>query len=115
MAPTDPLASQTRQSRRILAILIGALLIWGIYLFINCRISHLHMDDAFSALRIKGYKQFLRLRVEPDKLTIYPIGLKRVPMRFEWRARTPEERAKGVRAASPFRRGCTGSTARVRA
>lgn len=80
-------------------------LIWGIYLFINCRISHLHMDDAFSALRIKGYKQFLRLRVEPDKLTIYPIGLKRVPMRFEWRARTPEERAKGVRAAFVARRG----------
>lgn len=79
--------------------------IWGIYLFINCRIFRLHMDDAFSALRIKGYKNFLRMRIEPDKLTIYPIGLKRVPMRMEWRARTPEERAKGVRSALVARLG----------
>lgn len=73
--------------------------IWGIYLFLNCRLFHLHMDDAFSALRITGYKHFLRMKIEPDKLTIYPIGLRNVPMRMGWRKRTDEEKAKGIRSA----------------
>lgn len=83
-------------------ILLGGFLggvIWGIYLFLNCRLFYLHLDDAFSALRITGYKHFLRMRIEPDRVTIYPIGLKTVPMRMGWRKRTDEEKAKGIRAA----------------
>lgn len=73
--------------------------IWGLYLFINCRLFHLHMDDAFSALSLPHYKHFLRMKIEPDQLTIYPIGLKHVPFRLSWRERSAEERAKGMRAA----------------
>jgi hypothetical protein len=83
-------------------ILLGGIfggVIWGIYLFLNCRLFYLHLDDAFSALRITGYKHFLRMRVEPDRLTIYPIGLKAVPTRMGWRKRTDEEKAKGIRTA----------------
>jgi hypothetical protein len=34
---------------------------------------------------IRHFKNFLRLKIEPDKLTIYPIGLRRVPKRRGWR------------------------------
>lgn len=74
-------------------------MIWGIYLFLNSRFLKLHTDDAFSALRIADYKHFLRMHIEPDKLTIYPIGLRRTPRRSEWRKRSEAERRDGVRAA----------------
>jgi hypothetical protein len=83
-------------------ILLGGLVggvIWGIYLFVNCRFFLLHTDDAFSALSLRHYKHFLRMKVEPDRLTIYPIGLKYVPSRGEWRERTAEEQKNGVRTA----------------
>ena len=35
--------------------------------------------------RITDFRHFLRMKVEPDKLTIYPIGLKNVPSRRYWR------------------------------
>jgi hypothetical protein len=41
--------------------------------------------DAFSALAIKDYKNFLRMKFEKDKLTIYPVALDRVPGPKEWR------------------------------
>ena len=43
------------------------------------------MNEAFSALRSPDYKNFLRLKLERDRLTIYPIGLWRTPTRVEWR------------------------------
>jgi hypothetical protein len=67
-----------------LCVLIGGLvaaMIWGFYLLVCCNWGRVHWDHAFSALRIPDYKNFLRLKLEPDKLTIYPIGLRRVPRR----------------------------------
>ena len=37
--------------------------------------GRMHAEQAFAALRIKNYKNFLRLKFEPDKLTIYPLGI----------------------------------------
>lgn len=74
-------------------------LIWGIYLFISCRWFKTITDLAFSALRIANYKNFLRLHVTKDKVTIYPIGLDRVPHRYEWRAPKQAEHEQGVVAA----------------
>ena len=36
-------------------------------------------DAVLGALGMRDYKNFLRLKFEPDKLTIYPIGVKRLP------------------------------------
>jgi hypothetical protein len=44
-------------------------------------------QDSFSALGIKNYKNFLRMKFEPDKLTIYPIALDKVPGRYGWEPR----------------------------
>ena len=39
-----------------------------------------HPNEAFSSLRIEGYKSFLRMHIAPDgRLDVYPIGLRRVP------------------------------------
>jgi hypothetical protein len=68
----------------VLCILFGGLIaatIWGVYLAVCCNVGYIHWDHAFSALRIPDYKNFLRIKLEPDKFTIYPIGLRRVSRR----------------------------------
>ncbi len=80
-------------------ILIGTIvggMIWGIYFFLTCRFGRMHWDHAFSSMRIMDYKNFLRLKIEPDKLTIYPVGLQRVPRRQSWRQTTVQQREQGV-------------------
>ena len=49
--------------------------------------------DSFGALGIAGYKNFLRMKVEKNTLTIYPVGLDKVPGRKGWRALTPKDDA----------------------
>ena len=63
---------------------IGAGFVWGAYLTISCLIG-LHCDQAFASMGIPDWKNFLRLKIEPSKLTIYPIGLRRTPRRWSWR------------------------------
>ncbi len=63
--------------------------LWGLYWVVTGFVARMHSEDAFAALRIKDYKNFLRFRFERDKLTIFPIGLDRVPRRGEWREPDP--------------------------
>lgn len=58
--------------------------IWGLYLMIACGIFNIHSNDAFSAMRLNSYRQFLRMRLTPTSLTIYPIGIDQTPGRKEW-------------------------------
>jgi hypothetical protein len=54
--------------------------IFGLYLWINLNRWSRHWNEAFSALAIKDYKSFLRMRIDPDgRLRVYPIGLSEVP------------------------------------
>jgi hypothetical protein len=66
-----------------LGALIGGSL-WGFYWVLTGMIARMHAEDAFAALRIQNYKNFLRLKFEPDRLTIYPIGIDKVPDREGW-------------------------------
>jgi hypothetical protein len=63
---------------------IFAGLVWGAYLTISCLLG-LHCDQAFASMGIPDFKNFLRMKVEPNKLTIFPIGLRRTPRRWGWR------------------------------
>ena len=64
--------------------LVGAL-IWGIYLLVSLNVFGRHANEAFSALRIADYKNFLRLRIGADgQLSIYPVGMDRVPRWKRW-------------------------------
>ena len=58
--------------------------IFGLYLLITSLIFKMHTNDASSALRLRHYRNFLRLKLSEDNLTIYPIGLENVPSRKGW-------------------------------
>ena len=69
--------------------ILGSVIV-GLYLLVSLRIFGRHAEEAFSALRIQDHKNFLRLRIGEDgSLTLYPIGIERVPRR--WRERRDDE------------------------
>ena len=96
--PMPPTGLQTSAVRQIVGfvlypleiIFLGGLaggFIWGLYWVICSVFLRMHAEDAFAALRIKHYKNFLRFKFEPHQLTIYPIGVDRIPKKRFWQAR----------------------------
>ena len=76
-------------------IFIGGFLgatLWGLYWVLAGCLMRMHTEDAFAALRIGDYRNFLRMKFEPDKVTIYPVGLDRTPPRSFWMA-PPRDKA----------------------
>ena len=73
--------------------------VWGLYLTISSFFNR-HCDEAFSSMRMPIYRHFLRMKIEPDRLTIYPIGLKSVPIRSMWIKAKPD--ADGVVKGSEY-------------
>lgn len=72
--------------------LIGGCIV-GAFLFIAVRYKRILGNDAFSAARFTSYKSFLRLRFRADgRLTLYPIGIPRVPVTRLESERDPERR-----------------------
>jgi hypothetical protein len=66
--------------------LVGSF-VMGLYLLVSLNVFGRHGEQAFAALRIQDFKNFLRLHIARDgTLTIYPVKLERVPRR--WRDRT---------------------------
>src|SRR5262249_29229159 len=87
----------------ILGGLLGAL-VFAVYLSLAYGLGKRNFDWVFSSQRISDYKCFLRMRFEPDKLTIYPIGLDKVPARDGWRwRRDPAPGQSRVEPTSPLR------------
>jgi hypothetical protein len=79
-------------------------LIFAVYLSLAYALGKVNSDWVFSSQRIADYKCFLRLRFEPDKLTIYPICLDSVPDRGGWRRRrNPQPGQALVEPKSPLR------------
>lgn len=62
--------------------------LFGGYLFASSRWWNLNHNDAFSSMRLDSHRNFLRIRIKDDEVTIYPVGLDRVPRRDEWRLNT---------------------------
>jgi hypothetical protein len=57
--------------------------ILGFYLFVSLNLFKRHSNEAFSALCIEDWKNFLRIRIEDSgDLTIFPIGLRKVPRKW---------------------------------
>jgi hypothetical protein len=78
--------------------LVGSLLM-GFYLLVSVNVFGRHFNESFSSLGIADYKQFLRLVFAPDgTLTIYPIGLERVPRRWRDVPGAPRDQAQVVPA-----------------
>ncbi len=70
----------------VLAVFLLAGGVWGAYLWGTCRFFNMHTNDGFSAMQIEGYKNFVRLRIKGDELTLYPIGMETVPGSEDWQA-----------------------------
>jgi hypothetical protein len=63
--------------------------IMGLYLLISLNMFGRHSNEAFSSLAIQDWKNFLRLHIDPHgDLTIYPVGIRRVPRRWKQRSET---------------------------
>lgn len=70
-------------------VVIGGLLgafVFGIYWVVTSALFGMH-PDSFSALGIKDYRNFLRMKFELGRLAIYPVGLDLVPGRYGWKPR----------------------------
>lgn len=97
-APSEQNKLRTKSVRQLVGfifyplemIFIGGLVggfVWGMYWVLTGIMLRMHSEDAFAALRIKHYKNFLRFKFEPDKLTIYPLGVDKVPGKRFWTSR----------------------------
>jgi len=61
--------------------LIGGSL-FGAYLILSDLIFRIHIDESSSSLICQDYKNFLRMHISKDALTIYPIGIKKVTRKW---------------------------------
>ncbi|MFN2515527.1 MAG: metallophosphoesterase [Pyrinomonadaceae bacterium] len=67
----------------VLGFFVGSF-IMGLYLLVSLNIFGRHGNEAFSSLGIEDWKNFLRLHINGNgDLTIYPIGIKRVPRKWK--------------------------------
>ncbi|WP_236252845.1 metallophosphoesterase [Echinicola sp. 20G] len=57
---------------------ITSAIIFGIYLFISVNFLDNHITEGSSSFRYEGYKNFLRIHINSEALTIYPFGVKAV-------------------------------------
>ena len=67
----------------VMGWIVGAI-VMGLYLLISLNVFKRHANEAFSALASPDWKNFLKLRIDSDgSLTIFPIGIRRVPRRWQ--------------------------------
>ncbi len=64
--------------------------VFGVYLLISTLVFKCHPTEAYSSLRWTGYKNFLRIHITKDKITLYPIGVKEVVT--NWKKEGPEDK-----------------------
>lgn len=84
---------------------IAGSFIMGLYLLVSLNLFNRHGNEAFSSLGIEDWKNFLRMQIDENgNLTIYPIGIRRVPRRWKPRATNtgPEVVPDDSKATEPF-------------
>ncbi|HEX8844702.1 MAG TPA: metallophosphoesterase [Pyrinomonadaceae bacterium] len=72
----------------VILILIGGFavgsFIQGLYLLVSLNVFGRHFNEAFSTIAVEDWKSFLKLKIDANgDLTIYPIGIRRVPRRWK--------------------------------
>jgi hypothetical protein len=57
---------------------IAGAFIFGIYLWFSVYILKVHGNESFSSFKYQHYKNFLRIHITKDQVTIYPVGVDKV-------------------------------------
>jgi hypothetical protein len=99
----------TRMLLAAVLIFIGGYIlgsfIMGLYLLVSMNVFGRHSNEAFSSLAMQDWKNFLRLHIDTNgDLTIYPIGIRRVPRHWKERRKGetgPELVSDDPRATAP--------------
>jgi hypothetical protein len=100
-------ALDTRKLLVVLLILVGGFVagtfIMGVYVLISMNIFGRHGNEAFSSLGVEDWKNFLRMQIDENgNLTIYPVGIRRVPRRWRFRpGQSPEMEPDDPKATEP--------------
>ena len=58
--------------------------IFGVYLYFSSGWLDLNHNDAFSSMRRDSHRHFIRIRIKDDEVTLYPVGLDKIPERGQW-------------------------------
>ncbi|MGY3132261.1 hypothetical protein ACVWZM_002943 [Bradyrhizobium sp. USDA 4501] len=58
--------------------------LFGWNMMLTCRYFRMNRNDAFSALRIGSYNNFLRLKISEKSVDFFVVGLDAVPARDDW-------------------------------
>lgn len=81
--------------------IVGSLML-GSYLFVSLNWLGRHINEAFSSLAIPDWKNFLRLHIDQHgTLRIYPIGIDRVPRRWQPESHGPRLVSSDPKATPP--------------
>jgi hypothetical protein len=83
----------------ILGGAIGSVTFGG-YLVLALGLLNRHDTEAFSAFRHEEYKNFIRMRVTRDEITVYPIGIDRVCHEWTFDADNPVGEASHLKPAA---------------
>ena len=57
--------------------------VMGFYLYFTNSIAGIHIDESSSSLACEDYKNFLRMHISAQGLTIYPIGIRKVTKKWD--------------------------------
>jgi hypothetical protein len=95
----------------VVLVLVGGYLvgsfIQGLYLLISLNVFGRHFNESFSTIAVEDWKSFLKLRIDrAGDLTIYPVGIRRVPRKWKRNddgtgARLVPDRERDPRATPP--------------
>lgn len=80
----------------VIAVPIGTAIggwIFGQQLRITCKHFDKNHNDAFSAMKLDSHRQFLRMHIRGDQLTIFPICIDSVPDRSGWQKNANRSKA----------------------
>jgi hypothetical protein len=61
----------------VLGAVVGSVT-FGAYLLVAFTLLKRHDTEAFSAFRYEGHKNFLRIHITADAITVYPLGIDRI-------------------------------------
>ncbi|MFG1930976.1 hypothetical protein ACGFK1_10010 [Mycobacterium sp. NPDC048908] len=92
----EPLTSWRLLLSTLLVAVAGGVvgsLIFATFLFLVFTVFGWNSTEAFSAFRYSGYKNFLRMHVTKEAVTVYPIGIDNICTRWDYDPDNPSREA----------------------